>query len=218
MITLFEISVYIEFVTYYKKRSGGDVVYLEQAYQRPQFLVPTTYAAASVILSYMTSSAISFDQYILSAAEVEVTTWKQRGIGVGVLTFVCLSAALNRKLTLKLSNFLAFVKMVFLVFIIITSFVVLDGSTRVPDPHSIFKDLWKGTTKDGNAISNAILKVSFSYCGTQYLFSLVGETNPPKKKKKYVPVFCPSRYLHHFSCISFGYYGLLQYFRFCRCC
>lgn len=185
VITLFEISVYIEFVTYYKKRSGGDVVYLEQAYPRPQFLVPTTYAAVSVILSYMTSSAISFGQYILKAAEVEVTTWKQRGVGVGVLTFVCLSAALNTKLTLKVSNILAFVKMIFLVFIIITGFVVLGGGTRVPDPHSIFKDLWKGTTNDGNAISNAILKVSFSYGGTQYLFSLAGETNPKKTKNMF---------------------------------
>lgn len=78
LIALFEIFVYIEFVTYFQRRSGGDVTYLEQAYPKPDFLVPTTYAALSVLLSFLNSSAIAFGTYILSAADVEATTWRQR--------------------------------------------------------------------------------------------------------------------------------------------
>ncbi|KAK6204832.1 amino acid permease-domain-containing protein [Scheffersomyces amazonensis] len=181
-IAIFEIFVYIEFTTYFRKRSGGDVAYLEQAYPKPDFLIPTTYAAVSVILSFSVSSAIAFGTYILNAAGTESTTWKQRGVGVAILTFTAILTAVHSKLSLKLANILGFVKMVSIVFIIITGFVVLGGGTRVKDPHSVFKNAWEGSTSDGNAIANAIIKVSFSYGGTQYVFGLVGESNPKKTK------------------------------------
>lgn len=185
LIALFEIFVYIEFVTYFQRRSGGDVAYLEQAYPKPDFLVPTTYAAVSVLLSFLNSSAIAFGTYILSAAEVEATAWNLRGIGVAILTFSCLISAASTRATLKLSNILGTVKLIFIFIIIITGFVVLGGGTRVTDPHTIFKDAWNGTTTDGNAISNAIIKVSFSYGGTQYIFGVVGESNPKKTKNMF---------------------------------
>lgn len=182
LIALFEVLVYVEFVVYYKKRSGGDVVYLEQAYPKPDFLIPTTYAAVSVILSFMTSSATAFGTYILQAADVKLGTWNQRGVALGILTFAHLLPLASSKLTLRLSNFLGFVKLIFMFFIIITGFVVLGGGTRVKDPHSIFKNAWEGTTTDGNAISNAIIKVSFSYGGAGYVFGLAGEANLRKSK------------------------------------
>lgn len=191
IIALFEIFVYIEFVTYFQRRSGGDVVYLEQAYPKPEFLVPTTYAAVSVLLSFLNSSAVAFGTYTLSAADVEATTWRQRGIDVGILAFVCILSSVNTRATLRLSNILGSVKVIFLIFIIITGFVTLGGGTRVSDPTSIFKKAWEGTTTDGNAISNAIIKVSFSYGGTQYVFGVVGESNP-KTTKNMFRFFIPS--------------------------
>lgn len=183
IIALFEVFVYIEYATYFKKRLGGDVIYLEQAYSsKTDFLVPTTYAAVSVCLSFLNSSAIAFGTYILSAAEVEAGAWTQRGIGIAALTAACLLAASNTRFCLKLSNFLGFVKVVFLLFIAISGLVVLGGGTRVKNSHDIFKDSWKGDSIGGNAISNAILKVSFSYGGTGYVFSLAGEANPKKAK------------------------------------
>lgn len=182
LIALFEVFVYIEYVTYFSKRSGGDVAYLEQAYPKPDFLVPTTYAAVSVILSFLNSSAVAFGTYVLKAAGAETSAWNQRGIGVAALTFAALMSAFNTRWTLRLSNLLGFVKVVFMLFIIISGFVVLGGGTRVSDPHSIFKNAWEGTTTDGNAISNAIIKVSFSYGGTQYVFAMVGESHPKQTK------------------------------------
>lgn len=191
LIALFEIFVYIEFVTYFQRRSGGDVAYLEQAYPKPDFLVPTTYAAVSVLLSFLNSSAIAFGTYILSAADIEATTWRQRGIGCGILAFVCLLSSINTRTTLRLSNILGSIKVIILAFIIITGFVTLAGGTRIANPTSIFRNAWEGTTKDGNAISNAIIKVSFSYGGTQYVFGVVGKSKP-KHTKNMFRFFIPS--------------------------
>ncbi|CAK7916295.1 high-affinity methionine permease [[Candida] anglica] len=185
IIALFEVFVFIEFVMYFKRRSGGEVDYLEQAYPRPKFLVATTYAAVSVILSFSTSSAIAFSSYILAAADYDATPWEKRGVGVAVLTFVCGLSIINSRIALKLSNILGFIKIVFVLFIAITGLVVLGNNTRVKNPTDIFKDSWKGSTSDGNAISSAILKVSFTYGGTGYIIAVAGESDPRKTKNMF---------------------------------
>ncbi|KAK7679687.1 hypothetical protein QCA50_017184 [Cerrena zonata] len=163
-------------------RNGADVAFLEQAYPKPDFMIPTTYAAVSVCLSYLNSSSIAFGTYILLASGVNSSAWAERGVGIAILTFACVLAAISSKLSLKLSNFLGFVKLVFMLFIVISGLVVLGGGSKVKDPHSVFKNAWEGTTTNGNAISNAILKVSFSYGGTQYCIMLAGEADPRKSK------------------------------------
>lgn len=182
IIAFFEVLVYIEFVSYFQRRSGGDVVYLEQAFPRPKHLVPTTFAAVNVILSFSTSSAVAFGTYILNAAEATSTAWTQRGVGIAALSFCCLLSAISSKYSARLSNLLGFVKMVTLIFIIITGFVVLGGGTSVKNPHKNFKNAWAGTTTDGNSISNAIIKVSFSFGGSNYVFAMTGEANPRTSK------------------------------------
>ncbi|ODV66759.1 amino acid transporter [Hyphopichia burtonii NRRL Y-1933] len=181
-IMIMELSVYIEYLTYFRLRNGADVAFLEQAYPKPDFMIPTTYAAVSVCLSYLNSSSIAFGTYILLASGVNASAWAERGVGIAILTFTCILAAVSSKLSLKLSNFLGFVKLVFMLFIVISGLVVLGGGSKVKDPHSIFKNPWEGTTTNGNAISSAILKVSFSYGGTQYCIMLAGEADPRKSK------------------------------------
>lgn len=185
IVTLFQVVVYIEFVTYFRRRSGGEVVYLEQAYPRPQFLVPVVYAAVTVILSFSTSSASAFASYIFKAAGHSPTSWEQRGLAV-VPLFLCAGiTAFNTKLAIRLNSFLGFVKIVFIFFIIISGLVVLGGGTRVGNTHSVFSNAWEGTTTDGNSISNAILKVVFSYGGTGYAFGVVAETVPTNTIRAY---------------------------------
>lgn len=45
------LMVYSEYASMFPKRSGAEVVYLEQAYPRPKFLVPIMFAVTSVLLS-----------------------------------------------------------------------------------------------------------------------------------------------------------------------
>lgn len=185
IVTMFQVVVYIEFVTYFRRRSGGEVAYLEQAYPKPQFLIPVVYAAVTVILSFSTSSASAFASYLFKAANHTPSSWEQRGLAVLPL-FLCAGiTAINTNFALRLNSFLGFVKLVFIVFIIISGLVVLGGGTRVGNTHSVFKNAWEGTTTDGNAISSAVLKVVFSYGGSGYAFGVVAETVPSNTIRAY---------------------------------
>lgn len=191
IVVMFQIGVYIEYVTYFRRRSGGEVAYLEQAFPNPQFMVPVIYAAVTVALSFTTSSASAFSLYIFSAAGHTPTAWQQRGLSVLPL-FICAAiVALNTKFAIRLNNFLGFVKVIFILFTAISGLVVLGGGTRVGNTHDVFKNAWEGTTTNGNDISNSILKVVFSYGGTAYAFGVVAETNPNntiRAYKKFVPL------------------------------
>ena len=190
LLPLFSTFLYIEFAGYFPKRNGGDVAYLEQAYPKPKFLIPTVFAAVSVVLSFTTSSALAFGQYILSAAEIEAKTWYYRGIAIGILTFTALCIALSTKWSLRLQNLLGFVKVVFMLFMVILGWVILSGKTKVQDPHQSFRNVWEGTTTNGNNIANSIIKVTFSYSGYYYAFGVVAEfkgnenANSKEERKK----------------------------------
>ncbi|GEQ66797.1 hypothetical protein JCM33374_g460 [Metschnikowia sp. JCM 33374] len=191
VITLFQIAVYIEYVTYFPKRSGAEVVYLEQAYARPKFMMPVVYAALTVVLSFATSSASAFASYLFSAGGHSPTHWEQRGLALVPLVLCFAIVSVSNKVAVRLSNFIGFVKVVFILFIAFSGLAVLGGHTKAGNNHDIFKDVWKGTTTDGNSISNAILKVVFSYGGSGYAFNVVAETAPRetiKAYKKYVPL------------------------------
>jgi hypothetical protein len=43
--------LYVELAGMFPNRSGAEVVYLEQAYPRPRFFVPTVFAISAVLLS-----------------------------------------------------------------------------------------------------------------------------------------------------------------------
>ena len=58
LTSISSLSVYLEYASYFPNRSGSEVVYLEQAYPRPKFLFPTTFAVQSVLLSFSSSNAI----------------------------------------------------------------------------------------------------------------------------------------------------------------
>jgi hypothetical protein len=51
-------AVYLELASYFPNRSGAEVVYLEQAYPRPKYLLPIAFAVQSVFLSFSSSNAI----------------------------------------------------------------------------------------------------------------------------------------------------------------
>jgi amino acid transporter len=210
IITLFKVLIYVEYVTYFPDRSGGDVAYLEQAYPKPEFLVPTTYAAINVLFSFATSSATAFGSYILKAAHVAPTTWNTRGVGVAALALTTISSAISTKWSLRFSNWLGHVKIITLFFIAISGIVVLAGGTSVQNPTANFHNAWNGTTKDPNSIANGIIKISFSYGGTGYAFSLVSEM-PFKKRIKGYKYLVPGTFFFIFVmyilCVTAFYAG-----------
>lgn len=212
-LPLFSIYIYIEYAGYYPKRNGGDVAYLEKAYPKPKFLIPAVYAAVSVVLSYTTTSALAFGQYILSTVETEVKVWHYRGIAIGALTFSCLCIAVSTNWSLRLQNILGFIKIVFMCFLVILGWVVLGGHTKVEDPHASFRNVWEGTTTDGNKIANSIINAAFSYSGFSYAFGVVAEhmrnenDTEEQAKKKLLKTY--SVYVPISMCVIFVFYILI---------
>lgn len=56
-----QLAIYMELASYFPNRSGAEVVYLEQAYPRPKYLLPTAFAVQSVLLSFSSSNCIGTD-------------------------------------------------------------------------------------------------------------------------------------------------------------
>jgi hypothetical protein len=76
------LAVYLEFSSYFPSRSGSEVVYLEQAYPRPKYFLPTVFAMQSVLFSFSSSNAIVLAQYLFRLAEAQSTPWKLKGVAV----------------------------------------------------------------------------------------------------------------------------------------
>ncbi|KAF6754530.1 high affinity methionine permease [Ephemerocybe angulata] len=183
------LAVYLEYSSYFPHRSGADVAYLEKAYPRPRFLMPTAFAVQSVLLSFSSSNAIVLARYILVAAGVEAKTWNVRGLAVGAYTVIILIGILSTKWSLRLSNAIGIVKVATLVFIAITGLVVLGGHTRVEDPHANFRNAFAGTSSNGNGLATALVKVNFAYSGFENAFAVMNEIkNPVKTMKRYAPI------------------------------
>ncbi|KAJ3529957.1 hypothetical protein NMY22_g8779 [Coprinellus aureogranulatus] len=183
------LAVYLEFAAYFPHRSGAEVAYLEKAYPRPRFLMPTAFAVQSVLLSFSSSNAIVLARYILVAAGVDATTWRVRGLAVGSYTVIIIIGILSTKWSLRLSNAIGVVKVGTLVFVAITGLVVLGGHTRVEDPHANFRNAFADTSSNGNGLATALVKVNFAYAGFENAFNVMNEIkNPVRTMKRYAPI------------------------------
>lgn len=167
--------MYLEYASLYPNRSGGQVAYLEQAYPRPAFLFPTTYAFFAIALSSSSSNAVILARYIFRAAGHEATEWENKGVAMGFYTLLAAICIISNRWSIRAANLIAVVKVVILLFIVITGFVVLGGGTRVKDPHANFRGSFTDIHPTGNGIVNALVSVNFAYQGYNNAFNLVAE-------------------------------------------
>ena len=72
-------------------------------------------------------------------------------------------------------NLISAVKLIILVFIAITGFVVLGGGTHIKDPHANFRNSFDGITNNANSIVSALVNINFSYTGYSNAFNVVAE-------------------------------------------
>ncbi|KAK8054926.1 hypothetical protein PG993_000153 [Apiospora rasikravindrae] len=183
------LAVYLELASYFPNRSGGEVVYLEQAYTRPRHFFPVAFAVQSVVLSFASSNAIVLSNYVWRiAARSSPTQWETKGVAVAAYTLAVICVIAHNKYSLWAVNVFGAVKVITLVFISITGLVVLGGNVskeRVPDPHANFRHGFEGTTDNGNDLANALVNVIFAYTGYSNAFNVVAEIkNPIKTLKK----------------------------------
>ncbi|KAM0097976.1 hypothetical protein ACP6JE_007482 [Aspergillus fumigatus] len=158
------LAVYLEFSSYFPSRSGSEVVYLEQAYPRPKYFLPTVFAMQSVLFSFSSSNAIGMctgswenisdrlvlAQYLFRLAEAQSTPWKLKGVAVASYSVAVL--------------------------------VVLGGHTKIEDPKANFRDAFAGSSSASvYGATNALVKVAFSYAGFENAFNVVNEVKNPVK-------------------------------------
>ncbi|KAL1623927.1 hypothetical protein SLS56_008051 [Neofusicoccum ribis] len=183
------LGVYLELASYFPARSGAEVVYLEQAYPRPKYFFPVTFAVQTVILSFSSSNAVVLAQYVFRMTDREGTDWEMKGVAVAGYTLAVILLIANNRLSLWLSDIIGFIKVATLVFISITGLVILGGNTKIADPKANFHNAFEGTTGNGYGLANALVKITFAYSGYQNAFNVMNEIKDPVKTiKKSAPI------------------------------
>ena len=91
--------------------------------------------------------------------------------------------AFHTRFSYMLSNGIGIVKVLTLIFIAVTGFVVLGGNTKVEDPQINFRDSFAGAATAYGA-TNALYKITFSYAGYENAFNVVNEVKNPVRKMK----------------------------------
>lgn len=96
IVTLAGVSVYLELASFFPSRSGAEVVYLEQAFHRPKFFFPITFAVYSVLLSFNSGNSLVLAQYIFRVAGRKGGEWEQKGIAIAGITIVSIGESCLR--------------------------------------------------------------------------------------------------------------------------
>lgn len=171
------LSLYLEYASYFPSRSGSEVVYLEQAFPKPKYLIPTVFAAKHVIFSFASSNAVVMAQYIFGIGGISYTPWQMKGVAVAMYTLAYFVAIASTKWSLRIVVWFGFIKILTLTRrrISIAGLVVLGGHTKVEDPGN-WSDPWRGTEEaSAYGATNAMVKLIFSYAGYSNAFAVVNE-------------------------------------------
>lgn len=82
----------------------------------------------------------------------------------------------NTKFSYYMSNAIGLVKIVTLLFVIVTGFVILGGNTKIENPTTNFKNSFQGTeAASAYGLTNALYRIIFSYGGYNNAFNVVNE-------------------------------------------
>ncbi|KAI9447220.1 amino acid transporter [Lactarius psammicola] len=160
-------------------RSGGEKVYLEATYTRPKNLATVIYATNIILLYFSSGNCLVFAENILVSAGHDAGIWVVRGIAIGVIVFTVSLHGFAPRLGVRLMNVLTLFKIVILMFIVVTGWVVLAGKTRVQDPHANFRHAFAGSSTSSNDYAAAMFKVLFSYSGWQNANYVLNEVKDP---------------------------------------
>ncbi|KAJ0416890.1 amino acid permease-domain-containing protein [Aspergillus carlsbadensis] len=199
-------AVYLEFTAYFPSRSGSEVAYLEQAYPRPAWFFPTTFAVQSVILSFGSANATVMANYLWAISGRVASDWQIKGTALACYTLSTLSLIFNTKYSYWFSNAIGLVKVCTLLFIIITGWVILGGDTRVENPKAHFSDAWSGSsTATAYGFTIALYRIIFSYGGYNNAFNVVNEVkNPVRSLRLYATIALTTVYiLYMFANVAF---------------
>jgi amino acid transporter len=131
-------------------------------------------------------------QYLFRINGATPTDWQLKGVAIAGYTVATLRrfhtwlkwdiplliieivVAMHTRFSFWLTNGIGAVKLLTLLFISITGWVVLSGRTSVPDPHINFQNAFEGKATP-YGLTNALVKIIFSYAGYENAFNVVNE-------------------------------------------
>ncbi|KAM0787073.1 hypothetical protein ACM66B_006334 [Microbotryomycetes sp. NB124-2] len=185
LIAFAGLLVYLEFATSLP-RSGGEKNYIEFFYRKPLYLISCVYAAYAALLGWPSGNSVYAGTLLLNAGQLEATRWRERGIGVGVVTFALLIHAVLPKWGLRLQNALGIFKIGVLLFIVIAGFVALGGHVKAGAPNpSNFTSAFAGAGNiDASSFVNGLYSVIWSFIGYSNVFYALSEVRNPIKTVK----------------------------------
>ncbi|KAF8661271.1 hypothetical protein AX16_001372 [Volvariella volvacea WC 439] len=161
-------------------RNGGEKNYLEYLFRKPKYLITSMYAANGVLLAWAAGNSLVFGEYILRAANRTPTPWTLRAVGFACLTFALLLHGTALKWGLRLQNFLGTIKVLVLLFVIITGFVALGGHMRIEKPNN-FSNAFEGTTASASSFCLSLYNVIWSYIGFSNANYALSEVKNPAR-------------------------------------
>ncbi|KAJ2926324.1 hypothetical protein H1R20_g10773, partial [Candolleomyces eurysporus] len=172
-------QVYIVWGTAVPK-NGGEKNYLEYLFRKPRFLITSVFAANGVLLAWAAGNSLVFGEYILRAANVEPSRWTLRLVGFACITFAWLLHGTALKWGLRLQNFLGIIKIIVLLFIVITGFVALGGHMKIEKPNN-FSNAFEGTTASASSFCLSLYSVIWSFIGFSNVNYALAEVKNPER-------------------------------------
>ncbi|KAK0716259.1 amino acid permease-domain-containing protein [Lasiosphaeris hirsuta] len=173
-------------------RSGGDKVYLEFTYRRPRFLASTLIATQAIILGFTATNCIVFGQYVLFAMGLapDEHRVKMRFLAIGLMTTITIIHGCFLRTGIFIQNLLGWVKIGLVVFMVISSVVVValgyrpeESEHSIPFPTS-WDGLWEGSVWNWGIVSTAFFKVFYSYAGLANVNNVMNEVRDPVRTLK----------------------------------
>ncbi|KAF7560390.1 hypothetical protein G7046_g3750 [Stylonectria norvegica] len=184
LLAISGLCVWLEFACMIP-RSGGEKVYLEAAYRRPQKLITIVFAVQAIALGFTAAGCIVFASNIVVASGRVATEWEERGIAIGVIIFITCIHTFFPKVGVHGMNFFTVLKTALLLFIVVTGWVVLGGGVKsVKDPHASFRNAFAGSATSGNPYATGLFKVLNSYAGWSNAMYVMNEVKNPVRTIK----------------------------------
>lgn len=159
-------------------------VYLEFTYRYPRFFATTLVAINAVFLGFTSSNCIIFSRYVFFAFGVEnASGWAAKAVATALLVVVTATHGLAPKAGIKIQDFLGWVKIGIVIFMIFSGlYVVLFrptlGTSSGGNPLS-WDHLWDNSVWNWGVISTGLFKVFYSYAGLDNISNVLNEVKDP---------------------------------------
>ncbi|KAK7890418.1 hypothetical protein LTR67_008304 [Exophiala xenobiotica] len=185
VISFCGMSVYLDLGTAIPQ-SGGERVYLERIFRRPQMLATGMFMAYVVLLGFSTPNCIILGNYAVSALGIQPDVWNVRGIAVSVISLACFIHARSPAMGLGIINVLGVAKMLILAAVILSGlasvgrvFPATDPSATTSIAQQNFTSVWAGTSSKPYNYATALLQVLYCFRGYNTANQVISEVRNP---------------------------------------